>query len=109
MASITLNGVTVIAGRSINISNGRVTVDGQDVTGADAKIINIEIHGDVADLSADSCNTIAVTGSVGKVKTLSGDVRCGDVAGSVQTMSGDVSCGVIGGDASTMSGDISSR
>lgn len=110
MNTIKINGGSVsISGRSVVIQNGRVVVDGKDVTGDDAKIINIEIQGNVESVSADVCNTISVTGSVGTVKTQSGDVRCGDVADSVKTMSGDITCGSIGGDASTMSGDISRR
>ena len=45
-------------------------------------------------------------GTVGRVKTMSGDVHCGDVTGDVSTMSGDVTCGSIAGSAQTMSGDI---
>ncbi len=109
VSSIKINGMSVVAGRSIIITNGRVVVDGKDVTGDDTKIINIEIQGNVDELSADVCNSITVSGSAGRVKTQSGNIRCGDVAGSVQTMSGDVSCGKVSGDVSTMSGDIESR
>ena len=109
MNTISINGLKITGGRSVVISGGRVIVDGKDVTGEDAKTINIEIHGDVRELSADVCDTISVTGSVGKIKTQSGSIQCNDVTGLVQTMSGSVSCGKIGGDASTMSGDIISR
>lgn len=110
MNTIKINGSTIVSnGRSVVIAGGRVIVDGKDVTGDDAKNINIEIHGDIESLSADVCNTISVTGSARTVKTQSGDIRCGDVAGSAQTMSGDITCGSVGGDASTMSGDINRR
>lgn len=109
MNKIRINGMSIVGGRNITITNGRVVIDGKDVTGDDTKTINIEIHGDVAELSADVCNTIAISGSAGKVKTQSGDIHCGDVSGSIQTMSGDVSCGAVAGDVSTMSGDISRR
>lgn len=109
MNKININGRTVVGGRSVVIANGRVIVDGKDVTGEDAKNINIEIHGDVEVLSVDICNSINVTGSAGKIKTQSGDVHCGEVAGSVKTMSGDVKCGNVSGDVDTMSGDIISR
>jgi hypothetical protein len=107
--NIKINGLSITGGRSVVVSNGRVIVDGKDVTGEDSKNITIEIQGDVAELSVDACNTIQVTGTVGKIKTLSGSVQCGDVAGSVQTMSGSVVCGKIDGDTSTMSGSIVSR
>ena len=109
MNTIRINGVTITGGRSISVSNGRVIVDGKDVTGEEAKTINIAVHGDISDLSVDACDVASITGMVGKVKPQSGDVRCGDVSGSVQTMSGDVSCGAVAGDVSTMSGDILQR
>ncbi len=104
---ININGTTIISsGRgNVVISNGRVVVDGKDVT-PDAKQINIEVHGDLQAINADACDQIHVTGSVGEVRTTSGDIQCGDVSGSVQCMSGDVSCGRVAGSVSTMSGDI---
>lgn len=94
----------------MSISGGRVIVDGKDVT-PDAKEITISIEGNVDKLEVDACSKISVTGDVGHVKTLSGDVDVsGNVSGSVQTMSGDVDCGgSISGSVSTMSGDIKHR
>ena len=44
------------------------------------------------------------------IKTMSGDVEIhGDVNGDVKTMSGDVDCGNVAGDVSSMSGDIKRR
>jgi hypothetical protein len=107
MNRITINGVSIVSGRSISVSGNKVFVDGKDVT-PDAKIIRIEVHGNVGDLSADACESILINGSVdGSVSTQSGDVKCGDVGGGVSTMSGDVKCGVVGGSVKTMSGDIS--
>ena len=41
---------------------------------------------------------------------MSGDVEIhGDVNGDVKTMSGDVDCGNVAGDVSSMSGDIKRR
>ncbi len=105
-----INGATITGGRSINIRNGRVIVDGKDVT-PDAKEINITVSGNVDKLEADACQKISVTGDVGSIKTMSGDVDvAGNVQGSVSTMSGDIDCGEsIGGSVSTMSGDIKHR
>ncbi len=110
MNKVVINGVTIIGGRSIVVRNGRIMVDGKDVT-PDAKEINISVAGNVDRLEADACQKITVTGNVGNVATQSGDVDVGgNVNGSVQTMSGDVDCaGSIGGSASTMSGDIKHR
>lgn len=112
MASISVNGVTISGlGRSVVIHDGKVIVDGKDVTPADVKEINITINGNVDKVEADACQTISVTGDVGNVKTLSGDITVtGDVKGSVQTMSGDVDCGgSVAGSVSTMSGDVKHR
>lgn len=110
MNSIRINGIDIVAGRSITVNGNRVFVDGKDVT-PDAKDIRIEVAGDIETLRADACNNIAVTGNVGSVATQSGDVDVGgNVGGSVQTMSGDVDCGgIIGGSVSTMSGDVKHR
>jgi hypothetical protein len=104
---IIINGTTINTSSRGNlvISNGRVVVDGKDVT-PEARQITIEVHGDLHTIDADACDHIHVTGSVGQVKATSGDVRCGDVSGSVQCMSGDVCCGHVAGSVSTMSGDI---
>ena len=111
MDRIIINGVTIPGtARNITISNGQVIIDGKDVT-PDAKEISITVEGDVDKLEADACQTISVTGDVGNVKTLSGDVTVGgNVKGSVQTMSGDIACdGSIKGSTSSMSGNIRHR
>lgn len=110
MNRIVINGVTISAGRNITITGNRVLVDGADVT-PDAKVVTIEVAGNVEKIEADCCERISVTGDAGIVKTQSGNVDVhGGVSGSVQTMSGDVECGgAIGGGVSTMSGDIRHR
>lgn len=91
--------------RSISVINGRVIVDGKTLD--DSKEIHITVEGDCERIEADACSTIEVRGNVrGDVKTMSGDVRCGDVLGHVNTMSGDVIANDINGGASSMSGDI---
>lgn len=109
MNKITINGITITGGGSINIANGRIIVDGRDVT-PNAKTINIVVNGNIEKLSADVVNSVEINGSVmGDVKTGSGDVQCGDVRGSVSTGSGDVRCGSIGGSVKTGSGDINHK
>jgi hypothetical protein len=105
MNTIVINGTTITGGRNITVSNGRVTIDGKDVT-PNQKNISITVHGSVESISADACSYIEVVGAAGKVNTMSGDVKCGAVLGSVKTMSGDVTCGAVSGDVETMSGDI---
>lgn len=108
MATVQVNGSLISGGRNITITGNRIFVDGKDVT-PDAKDIRIEVQGNVESLSVDACNSVTVNGDIGKVRTASGDVRCGNVGGSVNTMSGDVICGDVSGDIETMSGDISRR
>lgn len=109
MNSISINGMNINASGSIIVSNGKITVNGVDVT-PDAKEINIVVNGDTDKIQVDACNELFVTGKVGHIKTMSGDVNVsGDIEGSVQTMSGDVDCRKIGGSVSTMSGNIRHR
>lgn len=107
---IRINGTTITqtgGGRTVVVRNGRVTVDGKDVTPeGPEKTINISIEGNVGSLEVDACDRIEVNGSVGSVTTAAGDVQCGDVHGSVQTMSGDVRCGDVAGSVGTMSGNV---
>jgi hypothetical protein len=102
-----LNGITIQSdsSRSVVIKNGKVIIDGIDVT-PDSKTINIVIQGNVDRLEVDSCEAIAVTGSVKTLSSISGDVNCGDISGNVNSISGDIRCGDIGGNVSTISGDV---
>lgn len=104
MSTIKING-NIISGNNIVISKGKIMIDGVDVT-PEGKEINIIIDGNIEKLEADACDKIEVKGTVNNLKTMSGDVQCGNVNGSVSTMSGDVKCGTISGSVSTMSGDI---
>jgi hypothetical protein len=109
MNTISINGMTIQGSGNVVISNGKIMVNGKDVT-PDSKEINIVINGNVDELKVDACNKVSVTGSVKSIKTQSGDVDVtGDVDGSIQTMSGDVDCGTVGGSISTMSGDVKHR
>lgn len=106
MNVISINGVNVSASGSICISNGKVIVNGIDVT-PETKEINIIVNGDTDKIQVDACNSFHSTGKVGDIKTMSGDVNVyGDVEGSIQTMSGDVDCHKVSGSIKTMSGSI---
>jgi hypothetical protein len=109
MNRVMINGNVVggsIAGRNISIIGNKILVDGVDVT-PDAKIINIEIQGDVETIKVDACDNISVSGNAESVRTVSGDIDIkGNVTGGVSTVSGDVKCGNVGGSCTTVSGDI---
>lgn len=100
-----VNGVTYTSSGDICIRNGRVLIDGRDVT-PDAKNISIIVSGNVSTLSVDACEKIDITGNVGTLKSGSGNVRSGSVSGGIKTESGDVECGAVTGDVSTEAGDV---
>jgi hypothetical protein len=78
--TVTINGVvtTFDGAGNISIAGGRIVVNGKDVT-PESKEISISIQGDVSSLMADACSKINVSGSVGSIRTQSGDVECGDI------------------------------
>lgn len=105
MSSVTINGKTYI-GNNIIVSNGKIMVDGKNVT-SDDKVINITVNGNIDSLKVDTCNKLEIIGNVTNVNTVSGDVDInGDVNGSIQTVSGDVKCNNVSGSINTLSGDI---
>ena len=105
---ININGKTIF-GKSISINNNKIIIDGEDVT-PDSKEISIKVEGNIEKLSVDACNQVTVTGDVGKINTMSGDVDVtGNVTGNIETMSGDVHCGNVGGKIKTMTGDIRTK
>lgn len=106
MNTVTVNGRTISSKGNISISNGKIVIDGIDVT-PDSKEINITVNGNVEKLEVDACEKVSIVGKVDNVKTMSGDVDIeGDVSGNVSTMSGDVDCYNVGGSISTMSGNV---
>lgn len=105
MGVITINNKSY-SGSSVIINDGKVIIDGKEANTANHKTINITVTGDVTSINADHCAKIEVKGNAGSIKTMSGDVKCGNVTGSVSSMSGDISCKQIQWNASTMSGDI---
>ncbi len=108
-STVTVNGVTIKGGQSIVVRNGKVIVDGKDVT-PDAKSITISVNGNVNELKADTCQSISISGNTGAISTVSGNLHAeGAINGSVNTMSGDITSGSISGNASSMSGDVSCR
>lgn len=102
----TINGKTY-RGRNIQISNGRITIDGQDQGAETSVTIDVQINGHVEHLELEAGTVKAET--AGTIKTVSGDVMCGNVAGPVSTVSGDVEAGAVSGPVSTVSGDVCHR
>ena len=109
VAEIQINGNSY-NGNNIVVNNGRIIIDGKDVT-PDQKVIDIVVHGDINSLKVDSCQKCNVNGDVhGDVSSMSGDIEIQGSANNVKSMSGDIDIGgSIQGSASTMSGDIKHR
>lgn len=106
MTQVIVNGSVINGSGNIIVSKNKIFVDGVDVT-PDSKEINISVNGNIDTIKVDNCNKFTVEGSVKQISTMSGDVEItGDVDGNVKTMSGDVDCGNIQGSVSTMSGNI---
>lgn len=107
-STVKINGVSY-NGNNVTIINGKVIVDGKDMT-PDAKNITIHVDGDISKLSVDICDKLSVTGNVNDLSTVSGDVSIGgNVGQNVKTVSGDVKCGNIAGKVTTVSGDIKNK
>lgn len=127
--SITVNGANITATGDISVINGKIFVNGENVTPDDnnKKEITIIVTGDTGSIAVDYCNNLTVTGNVtdlqstssnillrggilGNLQTTSGDVQTyGNVGGDVQTVSGDVECHQVGGNVNTVSGDIKNK
>lgn len=103
---VVINGKSFM-GNDIQINNGKVYVDNFQLSGVLSSPIKVEVHGNVEYLETGSGDVDAR--SIGKIKTGSGDVTCGDVIGNITTGSGDVECGRVSGNISTGSGDVSIR
>ena len=105
MTQVNING-NIVSGRNIVITNGRVIVDGNDLT-PDSKNISIFVVGDLGSLEVDSCSKVDIKGNVdGDVRTVSGDIRCYNVNGDVSSVSGDIRSSKILGNCKSVSGDI---
>lgn len=93
------------SGNSVVIRNGKVIVDGKDVT-PDGKVINVTITGNVYNLDINACSSLTINGDVGEIKSGSGDIKCKDVFGGIETGSGDVECSNVTGNIQTGAGNV---
>lgn len=92
MNKIIINGVThEVYGKNINVSNGKIMVDGNVIEEGLTGIVKVSFEGDLANLE---CADAKITGNVqGNVNAA--DVRCGDVGGNVN--GADVKCRDVAG------------
>jgi len=109
MATIHING-KMYSGNSVSVSRNKIVIDGKEVPDDENKVINIHVEGSIDTLKVDSCNKIKAEENVGELSTVSGDVKVkGDVYGDVRTVSGDVDCGEVTGNIKTVSGDVKNK
>ncbi|KVP65637.1 hypothetical protein WJ96_04520 [Burkholderia ubonensis] len=106
--SIIINGKRLLGG-NLRIQHGDVYIDGNRVELGKVPKIDIVVQGNLETMEVGAASSIEVQGSVGKLKTGSGGVKCGEVRGDVSTGSGDVECGDVQGSVTTASGDVDCR
>lgn len=93
-------------GGNVVISNGKIIIDGKDVT-PDSVDIKIEIKGNVDKLKVDACNFIKVIGDVNNISSHNGNVDIdGNVLNNCSTHNGNIKAHKIKGSAKTQNGNI---
>lgn len=103
MSTVTVNGKTHVVEDGSNLSvinnaiyvDGKLLIDSTDKRGKLATVLNIEIKGNLLNLTSDAA--VTVTGDVVGSVVAGGSVRCKNIEGSVST-EGSLRCGNIGGD-----------
>lgn len=108
LTTIIINGKRLL-GRNLRIEHGNVYVDDNRIELEEGPKIDIVVHGNLDTMEVGAAQSIEVLGTVGKLKTGSGDVKCGNVHGDVTTASGDVECDDVQGGVTTASGDVTCR
>ena len=93
---------------NISMKNGNITIDGKSFTGSSVNISGkgkLNIDGVVQDGDLVGDINIVVNGNVESIENENGTVKCINT-GSVKTVNGDVSCGDVSGDVKTVNGNI---
>jgi cytoskeletal protein CcmA (bactofilin family) len=83
MNRIQINGLTIETEgpTSVSVCNGRVFVDGKQITKIGSACTKVIIKGNVGDIKADG--SVEVDGNVNGDIDAGGHVSCGDVSGSI--------------------------
>ena len=108
--SVTINGVK-IQGRNVTINGDKIIVDGkvqQELTEKNITL-NIQVSGNVQEISTTAGDVILNNSTVTDIKTVSDSIQCTEVQGNVTTISGKVTANTIKGSVSTISGKISTN
>jgi len=104
---ISING-RVYKGNNVSINGDVILIDGKPAEGLeDAKTITVRVEGDIESLSIDNCDEINVNGNVEQVSSKSGNIIVkGSVSGDILNKNGNIICGSVGGDVSNKNGSI---
>ena len=103
--SVTVNGTTYLADKSITINGNKVVIDGNTFI-TDGPIINAVIHGDCEEVSSDN-GDITIEGNSGSAQSKNGNIRVGgNINGDAETKNGNIHAKGIARKASTINGDI---
>ena len=109
-STITVGGIKY-QGNNLTITReGDVLIDGELKFVASGPQVNVEIKGDINELTLDK-GYVTIQGDVNSIETKSGDVKVGnDVFNGLHTVSGDVEIGGnVDGNVTTVSGDVEAR
>ena len=115
MNVININGRKFTYDGILSIMSGKFFVNGKEMkewskAATEQKEINVNINGQIQQLSIDCCNKVRVSGNCGLVNTVSGDIDIsGNVFGHVKTVSGNIRCSNVCGEMMTPSGTITQR
>jgi len=108
LSTILINGRKFL-GRALRIDNqsNSIFIDGRRIELDQQLKIDIVVQGNLDSLEVGAASTIEVQGSASRVKTGSGNVKCGNVTGDVTSASGRIECAAVEGNVSSASGNIS--
>lgn len=94
MNVVQINGKTYTSNHSISITNGRVVIDGQEITEDAKNVMTIKVvEGSIGELNTDL--SVVCENVTGNVKA-GGSVNADNIGGNVDA-SGSVSCDKVGG------------
>src|SRR5574344_1515094 len=103
-AKVIINGIEV-EGNGINITEGKIFVDGVEYPSQLGYNLSITVQGDVHSIETGA-GDVQCENVTGDIKSGAGDVQCMDVGGNVTTGVGNVYASRIAGNVSSGLGDI---
>ena len=107
--TVAVNG-REFTGRKIERVDGRILIDGRDVTdevATPASELLIVVQGDVSKLEIHGSQQVTINGNAGSVTATTGSITVtGNVTGSVESATGSITCGKVGGNVNAVMGCV---